>query len=31
MAQHQCSDNQLSLAYQHVEDGKKPTNKSSTK
>ena len=27
MAQHQCSDNQLSLAYQHVEDGKKPTNK----
>ena len=28
MAQHQCSDNQLSLAYQYVEDGKKPTNKS---
>ena len=27
MAQHQCSDNQLSLAYQHVEDGKKPTNR----
>ena len=28
MAQHQHSDNQLSLAYQYVEDGKKPTNKS---
>ena len=28
MAQHQRSDNQLSLAYQYVEDGKKPTNKS---
>ena len=28
MAQHQCSDNQLSSAYQYVEDGKKPTNKS---
>ena len=27
MAQHQCNDNQLSLAYQHVEDGKKPTNR----
>ena len=27
MAQHQHSDNQLSLAYQHAEDGKKPTNR----